>query len=609
MLKTLTPDAMDDTAEHLCKRTEHKLPIVKLKALRCVKYLCSKGDARFRNAVSKHSGKLRACVSHAGPSDELRGDAPHKAVREMAKEALAVVFAEAAEDCHQQSTSGTGGSSAVKAGENRIQGFGGNGIGGMTGLGSQSSFGGGQHGQGGRAGFGSSRSGEWEDDERAGAGDVSGFASTSIIGDASSSAPRLNKTQGTWGVDAYSRPQPQQSQSSSTAARSTATSTLPPRTSSVDQEGMLYASIKAPFTLAGSEEERQVDAVCARGGLRITPTKEALDKFLRACDGLHATGLAQALAAKLRAGGIGGGGAWQEGYRAACCLEAAALSNTTGGKKLIVAFMADVEDALTFAGGVEGEDNGFATLREKAAVAHAAIIKKLNPSPMPSPSSGALTVDRVITVTETTGKTSPAADFDFFGLSGNTMDIPSASLVPSAVAEDVFAGLTVPDPETSCADGLGDLLGDLSVGGRPLQSLQPPQPVVVGMTGIPGMQMVQQQPSLFGAGGMIRGVSMQVTPLQQQQQGIAPQMHMQQQTYVQQMQTGGMQQMQQEQHAMGGGALAGVGRRPIPLNVFSQTSTTSLANKIADKDTGQASTYKQHKDTHAFDFVQEMMKK
>ena len=34
---------------------------------------------RFKRAMAKHSGAVRACVSHTGPPDHLKGDAPHKA--------------------------------------------------------------------------------------------------------------------------------------------------------------------------------------------------------------------------------------------------------------------------------------------------------------------------------------------------------------------------------------------------------------------------------------------------------------------------------------------------------------------------------------------------
>ena len=58
--------------------------------------------------------------------------------------------------------------------------------------------------------------------------------------------------------------------------------------------------------------------------------------------------------------------------KAACCLEAAAAGGSMGGKKLIVEFMADMEEALTSAASGDGVH---ATLREKAAAAHAATLK------------------------------------------------------------------------------------------------------------------------------------------------------------------------------------------------------------------------------------------
>ena len=86
MLKTLTGEQIEDTAEHLATRVQHRSPNVKLKALRCVKWLCQRAhEPRFRRAMTKRSGPVRTCVSHTGKPDPARGDAPHKAVRDMAK--------------------------------------------------------------------------------------------------------------------------------------------------------------------------------------------------------------------------------------------------------------------------------------------------------------------------------------------------------------------------------------------------------------------------------------------------------------------------------------------------------------------------------------------
>ena len=107
MLKTLTGEQIEDTAEHLATRVQHRSPNVKLKALRCVKWLCQRGnEPRFRRAMTKRSGPVRTCVSHTGRPDPQRGDAPHKAVRDMAKETLEAMFATPAADPAEEEEGG-----------------------------------------------------------------------------------------------------------------------------------------------------------------------------------------------------------------------------------------------------------------------------------------------------------------------------------------------------------------------------------------------------------------------------------------------------------------------------------------------------------------------
>ena len=121
MLKTLTGEQIEDTAEHLATRVQHRSPNVKLKALRCVKWLCQRGnEPRFRRAMTKRSGPVRTCVSHTGRPDPQRGDAPHKAVRDMAQEVMASVF-----------DTSTPSETLHSAG--RVQGFGSEGPGGFAG--------------------------------------------------------------------------------------------------------------------------------------------------------------------------------------------------------------------------------------------------------------------------------------------------------------------------------------------------------------------------------------------------------------------------------------------------------------------------------------------
>ena len=164
------------------------------------------------------------------------------------------------------------------------------------------------------------------------------------------------------------------------------------------------AGANAPFTLVGSEEQRQVDALCAKGGMKLAPAKESMDAFARACGGLRAEAVAQALAAKIR------DGEWQEGYKAACVIEHVAKGGVGDGCEAVaVAFASGTQ-----AGTLDGAGGSSEKLRFKAAEAKAAVTARLNgvarqsvPAPVPVPA--------------------PSQGVDLFGLMG---DAPAAAAPP-----------------------------------------------------------------------------------------------------------------------------------------------------------------------------------
>ena len=88
----MSPDQVDDCAEYLSKRCESKSIVVKSKALRAIKTFCVKAPATFRSKMQRHSVVVRACTSHTGAPHPLRGDAPHKQVRDLANEAVRAIF-------------------------------------------------------------------------------------------------------------------------------------------------------------------------------------------------------------------------------------------------------------------------------------------------------------------------------------------------------------------------------------------------------------------------------------------------------------------------------------------------------------------------------------
>ena len=539
MLKTLTGEQIEDTAEHLATRVQHRSPNVKLKALRCVKWLCQRAhEPRFRRAMTKRSGPVRTCVSHTGKPDPARGDAPHKAVRDMAKETLEAMFANDAND-------GNGGG--------RYEGFGSDSV--STGV---------SHAPGLDASFdGTEQLGSWggvHEPGQGAAGDPQ--ASSAIIGDGPA---RLNNTVGTWGAPEPPRappPAPTPSPPPVTAPARTPSPIAPPPAlgiaSSRDIWGQtaaaapgqaasqppphspspplspVAAGANAPFTLVGSEEQRQVDALCAKGGMKLAPAKESMDAFARACGGLRAEAVAQALAAKIR------DGEWQEGYKAACVIEHVAKGGVGDGCEAVaVAFASGTQ-----AGTLDGAGGSSEKLRFKAAEAKAAVTARLNgvarqsvPAPVPVPA--------------------PSQGVDLFGLMG---DAPAAAAPAPAPAFDAFA--VAPPPAAVAQQTFApapDLLGGfggMSLGGG--ASLAPG-----------GASQVPAQARGIDPFGGLGGLSSAPPPS---------------------VQTGGV--------MFGGLDPSMMSAKP---NSMSPSSPTAL--------NGKQSTYQQHKDAKAFDFVSDMLKK
>lgn len=81
-----------EVSEFILKRLDHKSPLVKQKALRLIKYSVGKSGAEFRREMQRHSVAVRQLLHYRGHPDPLKGDALNKAVRETAQEALSAIF-------------------------------------------------------------------------------------------------------------------------------------------------------------------------------------------------------------------------------------------------------------------------------------------------------------------------------------------------------------------------------------------------------------------------------------------------------------------------------------------------------------------------------------
>ena len=540
----MSPDQVDDCAEYLSKRCESKSLVVKSKALRAIRTFCVRAPATFRQKMARHSVVVRACASHTGAPHPLRGDAPHKQVRDLADEAVRAIF--------------DGGDSFSKSV-------------------SQPSPNADPPG------------------ERSAAG-------VPIVGDAPighNKDPRLRKTTGTWGGEerregfglrgAYAsearapseKKDDQKIIHSSVAAgtgiggdasgafarTSTAANTF--LATADASPGDTNASLQSDASLQsqeGSEEQRRVDAACARGGVKPAPSAEVLAAFTRQCEGLRPEGVAAALAAKFAAanfshGSLGMAEASErraEAFKAACCLEACARSEGGGARRVAGLFRRgfpgnDAADALRAL--AEGGESGDA-LAEKAKAAAVAV----DGGDAASTSLQSRKGTTVSAAAETIPgpATSSSSSVDFFGLEGlATGAVTGASVPPVPVPALV--------PVPAAAPAVDDLLGGLSLGGDPARTTQ-------------------------------------------RQQTTQPQVLTQQQMLTQQQHYA--QQQMMVSHAQS--AMSPTPLRPPNVSAASPTGTSSAREKTNAARApaalvGGPSAYAQRKEAGAFDFVSDLL--
>ncbi|KAF8393410.1 hypothetical protein HHK36_021654 [Tetracentron sinense] len=93
LLRSSHVNIVKEVSEFILKRLDHKSPIVKQKALRLIKYAVGKSGVEFRREMQRHSVAVRQLFHYKGQLDPLKGDALNKAVRDTAHEAITAIFA------------------------------------------------------------------------------------------------------------------------------------------------------------------------------------------------------------------------------------------------------------------------------------------------------------------------------------------------------------------------------------------------------------------------------------------------------------------------------------------------------------------------------------
>ncbi|XP_059308350.1 protein MODIFIED TRANSPORT TO THE VACUOLE 1 isoform X1 [Lycium ferocissimum] len=325
LLRSSHSSIVKEFSDFILKRLQHKSPIVKQKALRVIKYAVGKSGAEFRREMQRNSVAIRQLIHYKGQPDPLKGDALNKAVRETAQEALSALFS--SEESKPAPTETLGG---------RIQGFG-----------------------------NTSHEVPSEHNKSSFLSDVVGIGSATIKQGLNTltQSPSLKKN------DTGSYRSPNLQRSLTTEADYTEryegisdTSRFSRNAASGSWSQDLQAS-KAETANANSglgsgektREERLLETIATSGGVRLQPTRDALQVFLLEASKLDALALTHALESKLRSP------SWQVRVKAICVLEAILRKKDDAHFGTMASYFNENKDVV-----VKCSESPQASLREKA---------------------------------------------------------------------------------------------------------------------------------------------------------------------------------------------------------------------------------------------------
>ncbi|KAF8027581.1 hypothetical protein BT93_E0481 [Corymbia citriodora subsp. variegata] len=471
LLRSSHTSIVKEVSEFVLKRLDHKSPIVKQKALRLIKYVIGKSGVEFRREMQRHSVAVRQLIHYKGQPDPLKGDALNKAVREMAQEALAAIFSE------QENKPGP-----AESVNRRIEGF------------------------------GSTNFQMPSEDKKSFLSEVVGIGSASIKQGISSftqshsfgrndggsyKSPNLHRSLTIESDDSNMyEPVRIHGENSTTFGISNSqhggSSKLDSRVASTE----LVTGDSSSNHTEKTREERLLDTIVTSGGVRLQPTRDAIQAFLLEAAKLDAMALSWALGLKLQSP------QWQVRMKALCVLDSILRKKNEEHFSVVASYFCENVDVL-----VRCSESPQASLRDKSmkvlglldreqALGTGADSKKFVKSKTdnviqmpdlidtgdPSESGGANDYSgkqieqKAGNLTSHTGPLIDDLLGDDMGSGGNTSDIktnddPFADVLFHTVkggepADDIFAGMTVSDKndvkgDPTKANGYGSELIDI----------------------------------------------------------------------------------------------------------------------------------------------------
>ncbi|KAM1359682.1 hypothetical protein ACFX11_046653 [Malus domestica] len=337
LLRSSHVSIVKEVSQFVLKRLDHKSPIVKQKALRLIKYAVGKSGLEFRREMQRNSVAVRQLFHYKGHPDPLKGDALNKAVRDTAHEAISAIFQEE--------------SNAAPADDlnRRIQGFG-------------------------NTNFEMS-----SDEKKSFISEVVGLGSASIKQGLSNftqshsfkkndngnyKSPNLHRslTIESEQADSYEPAQYRNEAQSSFGLSKNVTSGPWNEDSRVTKTAITNGDSSSNYRESKTREEILLETIVTSGGVRLQPTRDAIQIFLTEAKKLDAVALSHALDVKLQSP------LWQASclylcvrMKAICVLESILRRKDDEHFAIIESYFIDNRDLV-----VRCSDSPQASLREKA---------------------------------------------------------------------------------------------------------------------------------------------------------------------------------------------------------------------------------------------------
>ncbi|KAF3775843.1 VHS domain-containing protein [Nymphaea thermarum] len=404
LLRTSHVSIVKEVSDYILKRLDHKNPIVKQKALRLIKYAVGKSGVEFRREMQRHSAAVRQLFHYRGQVDALKGDALNKAVRDTAHEAVSEIFASEEKPAPAEHSS------------RRIQGFGNTNFEPQT------------------------------EEKKSFLSEVVGMGGASIIqglttlasgnslmksDSGSYRSPNLRRslTVEKDRFDKYETEEHHKETWGSSSGRNNST-----RSWSVESREALTDASSSDTSpgqkMAKGPEERLLDTIVTAGGVRLQPTRDAIQVFLKEAAKLDPVSMSLALESRLQSH------VWQIRVKAACLLEAILRKKDEEHFSAIASFFSENKDAV-----IKCSESPQASVREKANKVLALL-------------DGNISAGGEATKTISSDKVSAAAAVQLPNLI-DTGDLASNGTEGTPQSQD--EGLTMPVPSSHAVD---DLLGD-----------------------------------------------------------------------------------------------------------------------------------------------------